>query len=631
MAATETVFAFDAISANNPQYTSNQLLNWAWQLLRRNDGVAQDLDLALAVTADGIGNALTQNGAAFLTGRSYLMSGGPVTTALSPAPASGFQTAYAVVVRFTSATATGAIVAIAGSTIANPGPAVNPSIVAATDVLLAYIKAVNTAGTIVYTVTDARTFAGIGPAGQDTFYGKSALSLQYTSTGIGFTAVGFEALTNASTTVPSTGIGFRSLKALTTGAQNTAVGYESLTALTTGTGNTAMGYQALKASTTGVGNTAVGYLALTAATTAISNTAIGYVALQSLTTGIENTAVGRAALSSLTTGTDNTAVGRSALAALTTSIGSTAVGSSAGAAATGAGIVTAVGYQALQANTTPVSNTAVGFQALKSNTTGARNTGIGYQTLTTLTTGSDNLAVGYQALQNSTGSRDTAIGSNALSTNSTGSDNTSIGANSLGVNTTGVDNTAVGSSALVANTTAIQNTAVGSGSLASTTTGVNNTGLGFGAVSTSATASNQITLGNASVTIIRAQVTTITALSDERDKRDINPLPEMLPLIRAIPTVTFRWDPRERYATKGQDGQVKRDEDGYPIYDKKPNGSLADTHATLGVISQQLKKVQEEFNMPYLNLVEESNPNRLEATPANLLLPLIKAVQELAD
>ena len=62
---------------DNPQYTSNQQLNWLWQALRRNDGVLQDLDLALAVTSDGVGNALTQNGVAFLTGRSYVLSGGP--------------------------------------------------------------------------------------------------------------------------------------------------------------------------------------------------------------------------------------------------------------------------------------------------------------------------------------------------------------------------------------------------------------------------------------------------------------------------------------------------------------------------------------------------------------------------
>src|SRR6185369_10485587 len=116
---------------------------------------------ALAVTSDGLGNVLTQNGVCYLSGRSYKLTGGPSTTTLTPAPASGFRTAYAVVVRFTPAALTGTVTIIAGSTIANPGPAVNPSIVAATDVLLAYVLAVNTGGTIVWTVTDARAFANI--------------------------------------------------------------------------------------------------------------------------------------------------------------------------------------------------------------------------------------------------------------------------------------------------------------------------------------------------------------------------------------------------------------------------------------------------------------------------------------
>ena len=37
----------------------------------------------------------------------------------------------------------------------------------------------------------------------------------------------------------------------------------------------------------------------------------------------------------------------------------------------------------------------------------------------------------------------------------------------------------------------------------------------------------------------------------------------------------------------------------------------------------------EETNTPELNLVLETNPEKLEATPGNLLAPLVKAVQEL--
>jgi hypothetical protein len=581
MAVSETVFGFDQISANNPQYTAAQTLAWLWQTLRRNDGVAQDLDLALAVTSDGLGNVLTQNGAAFLSGRSYVLSGGPQTTAMTPAPASGFQTSYAIVVRFVTATAVGTITSIAGSTIANPGPPVNPSIVAATDILLAYVKAVNTAGTIVYTVTDARTFCGIGPAGIDTFYGHSALSLQYASTGSGFTAVGFEALKIASTTSPSTAFGYRALLSLTTGVRNTAIGYQSLMALTTGTNNTAIGNSALAATTTGVFNTAVGTNALTLNTI----------------------------------GTQNTAIGSSSLAANTTG-----------------GFNTAVGYLSLTANTTGQDNAAVGTGALQSNTTGVQNTGIGSGSLSANTVGTNNTAIGYRSLAaNTTGIQNTAVANSALAANTGGIQNTAVGDSALAANTIGTSGTAIGSSALVSNTTGTNNTAVGAASLNTNTTGSNNTGIGFNAISTTATSGNQITLGNSSVTILRAQVTIITALSDARDKRDINNLPDMLALIRAVKPVTFRWDMRERYATKDDAGQILRDENGCPIYDGVSDGTLADEHETLGVISQDLKALQESFNMPYLNLVHDENPNRLEATPGHLLLPAIKAIQELAD
>lgn len=161
MAVTETVFAFDTISAGNPQYNAAAELDWMWQWNERRDGVFLSLDSALAVTADGVGNALIQNGVCDLGGRTYKLAGGPQTTALTPLPASGFRTAYAVVVRFTVSSASATVVTIAGSTIANPGPAVNPSIVTATDVLLAYVLAVNVAGTITYTVTDARYGHGV--------------------------------------------------------------------------------------------------------------------------------------------------------------------------------------------------------------------------------------------------------------------------------------------------------------------------------------------------------------------------------------------------------------------------------------------------------------------------------------
>jgi hypothetical protein len=144
------------------------------------------------------------------------------------------------------------------------------------------------------------------------------------------------------------------------------------------------------------------------------------------------------------------------------------------------------------------------------------------------------------------------------------------------------------------------------------TTGQNNTCLGNGAITSTATVSNEITLGNSSITTLRCQVTTITALSDFRDKTDIIPVDVGLSFIEKLRPVTFKWDKREWYPNGNRDGSKKED------------------ITQIGFIAQELKALQESENATYLNLVYESNPDKLEATPGNLMVPLIKAVQELS-
>lgn len=165
-----TTFAYDAV-AGSPSYTAGQETDWMHQMNFRPNGVLPGLDLALAVTADGAGGVLVQNGACVLAGRTALLSGGPESLSLGTLPASGFRAVYAIVVRFNTTTQSTDIFSIAGATIANPGPAVNPSI-AASDILLAYVLDVNTAGTHAYAVTDARTFTSaqlLQPTGSVTY------------------------------------------------------------------------------------------------------------------------------------------------------------------------------------------------------------------------------------------------------------------------------------------------------------------------------------------------------------------------------------------------------------------------------------------------------------------------------
>ena len=335
----------------------------------------------------------------------------------------------------------------------------------------------------------------------------------------------------------------------------------------------------------------------------VSNTAVGNGALAANTTGTANTAVGRNALLANTTGANNTAVGLSALTANTTGSQNAAFGLSALSANTTGNDNTAYGAAALQANTTGASNTAVGRQALIANTTGTANTANGVNALGANTTGTNNTATGLQALfANTTGTDNTANGIYCLQANTTGSSNTANGIYALASNTIGTENTAVGRNALLSTTSGTTNTAIGNVAGSSNTTGGNNSFVGNNAQGASATASNVITLGNASIATLRCQVTTITSLSDARDKTNIVTIPAGLNFINALRPVAFDWSTRD--------------------------GQKVGIHE-FGFIAQELQEAQESTGITVPNLVSTENPEKLEASAGTLLPVLVSAVQEL--
>jgi hypothetical protein len=352
--------------------------------------------------------------------------------------------------------------------------------------------------------------------------------------------------------------------------------------------NTTIGRDALLSNTTGQFNTAFGYDSLKENIGGASNTAIGDRTLQNNTIGNNNTAIGGGALNSNTTGTDNTAIGRDALLSNTTG-----------------SFNTAIGAQALYSNTTGIYNTAIGRTALYNNTTGNNNTAIGWYALHSNTDGSNNSALGKSALfSNTTGFNNTAIGLDALRSNTTGSNNTANGVDALYNNTTGNNNTAIGASALFLITTGTNNTAVGCQALFNNTTGTNNTGIGNNAVASTATVDNEITLGNSSVTALRCQVTSITSLSDERDKTDWNYNIAGLKFINDLKPAYFTWNTR----------------------DQAKVGIKA-----AGFSAQDLLRVQEQYDAEHLDLVSLNNPEKLEARYSNLLPVLVKAIQEMSQ
>jgi hypothetical protein len=249
---------------------------------------------------------------------------------------------------------------------------------------------------------------------------------------------------------------------------------------------------------------------------------------------------------------------------------------------------TASGYRALYSNTAMgSSNTASGYQTLYFNTIGSSNTASGYQALYSNIQGSSNTASGYQALYSNTGSFNTASGSQALYSNTTGFNNTAIGSQSLRYNTTGSNNTALGCRAL--------NNSI-------FFTGSNCTVIGYNAQTSTNSISNEITLGNSSVTDLRCNATSITALSDRRDKTDIIPIVEGLAFLKQLNPVSFTWNTRDK-AKVG----IK----------------------SAGFIAQELLALQKQSNIgDNLDLVSENNPEKLEARYGNLLPVIVKAIQE---
>lgn len=220
------------------------------------------------------------------------------------------------------------------------------------------------------------------------------------------------------------------------------------------------------------------------------------------------------------------------------------------------------------------------------------NVAIGHLTATNTTTGNNNIYIGnVTGNLNTTGTQNVAIGSSGLSNSVTGSSNTALGfAAGFGNQ---VNLVLTGSTFLGANT---------NGGLVNWG-GSNNTVIGFQAAQSTTIVSNEITLGNSSISSLRCQVTTISALSDIRDKTNVQDSTYGLEIINQLRPVTFDWNMRDGAKV------------GVP---------------DLGFIAQDLAAVENNYDPERLALTLRDNPDRLEATPGRLIPILVKAIQELS-
>jgi hypothetical protein len=231
-----------------------------------------------------------------------------------------------------------------------------------------------------------------------------------------------------------------------------------------------------------------------------------------------------------------------------------------------------------------------------------RNIAFGHEALMDITTGNRNIAMGYKAGQNiTTAIQNTFIGSQAGDGITTSHENVVIGCRA------GEDATWTGSGQnVIIGYLANGNekcTVIGKGAQGNTAV-TNNTVIGQSANNASSTGSNRITLGNSQITNLRCNDTSISSLSDERDKTNIQDTTLGLDFIKDVRPVDFTWDRR--------DGTM---------------GSMKD----VGFIAQELWDTELKHSSTHrTRIVQFDTTDRLEAAPNRMFPILVKAVQELA-
>lgn len=207
------------------------------------------------------------------------------------------------------------------------------------------------------------------------------------------------------------------------------------------------------------------------------------------------------------------------------------------------------------------------------------------------TTGDNNSFYGYGACSdNTTGSNNCAFGAYAGYWQSTGVNSLQTPENSvyIGYNSKSGSDPAGGEDD-------IQNEIV---------IGYNTTGNG----------TNTITLGHSGITEFHCQVA-LTVDSDARIKQDVTPLPSSLDFINSLTPITYR----------------KISPDQWPE-EIRLSGAMPskDDRVYLGLIAQDVECKLEEQGIDW-NLVQTGVKGKKSITYEGLIMPLIKAVQELSD
>ena len=470
--------------------------------------------------------------------------------------------------------------------------------------------------------------------GSNTFIGYSAGEGVSGSASASYcTAVGEKSMENFTSGSDHTAVGYRSLRNVTTGVDNVSVGYQSGDAVTTGSSNTFLGHEAGTTFTTGSNCTALGHNAQPSSNTVSNEITLGDASVDSLRIpGLQsgasdgqvltfNSSNGNITLADagggglFTEDVNKNLYGGSNAFLNPTLTGSdkadnnVAIGERCMMDITGGDRNVALGANTMKEITMGSYNVGIGEEACGGNSaaafTGQDNVGIGRGALDSVTTGDDNIALGLAALDKcTTGSYNIALGKNCLKDTTTGEYNIAMGEGSQRY-ASGSNNISMGYRT-AHNISGSNNVLIGASILTSSSdslSGSNNTLIGKSASPSSASVSNEMTLGHSGLNTLRCNQTSITSLSDGRDKINVAELGEGLDFVSRLKPVKFEW--------KTRDGNIK------------------DGTCEAGFIAQDLQQLQKDTDTDYLKLVMDSNPDRLEASYGKLVPILVRAIQEL--
>ena len=461
-----------------------------------------------------------------------------------------------------------------------------------------------------------------GATGTNTAFNNTAIGYQagtaVTSSGARNSFLGYACGKSLTSGVGNVVLGSRSGVSLTTGSNNVVIGYEACGdgsgQLTTGSNNIVIGKHAKSSSATSsneitLGNTDITSLRIPGLQSGASdgqvltfNSTNGNITLADAGGGLltedtnKNISGGTNSFASpITSGSDkadnNVAIGEQCLQDISSGDLNVAIGKQACKDLTSGGANVGIGEMACGGNSagmTGIYNVAIGKGPLDSVTTGRSNVALGRETLEKCTTGSYNIALGEYCLKDTTtGEYNIAMGEGSQRY-ATGSNNISMGYRT-GHNISGSNNVLLGPSILTSSSDSLS--------------GSNNTLIGKSASPSSASVNNEMTLGNSSLNTLRCNQTSITSLSDGRDKINVAELGEGLDFVTRLKPVKFEWKTRD--------------------------GNSKDGTYEAGFIAQDLQQLQKDTDTDYLKLVMDSNPDRLEASYGKLVPILVRAIQEL--